>query len=184
MVWHAHQLNPRNYLEDCLRYGKMQFWRTGLPWAAIDSCINNITFEFQVGADARQNFESGTGCSWHSLDDELRGRLDCPLCSKRHTFLWTGWNTKAAWKYQKQNGKRFRGEDSARGFADKNLHVKCQCGLIIDHNLQKIKKFREDIYALRDRDIPMPGTLLSQDGKWIATQSPLNHSFTNHSRYP
>ena len=30
MVWHSHMLNPRAYLEDCLRNGQMHMWRTAL----------------------------------------------------------------------------------------------------------------------------------------------------------
>lgn len=40
MVWHSFMLNPRTYLEDCLRFGMMGLWKTGLPWKAVDAVID------------------------------------------------------------------------------------------------------------------------------------------------
>lgn len=40
MVWHSFMLNPRTYLEDCLRFGIMDIWKMGMPWKAVDAVIN------------------------------------------------------------------------------------------------------------------------------------------------
>ena len=66
MVWHAYQLNPRDFLEDCIRHGKMGFWRAGLPWSAIDACISNEMFEFEAPIEAVKNFVGATGLPWNS----------------------------------------------------------------------------------------------------------------------
>ncbi|TKA29017.1 hypothetical protein B0A50_03429 [Salinomyces thailandicus] len=49
MVWHAYMLNPRAYLEDCLRNGRMRLWHTRMPWQAAAECIDSQTFDYQPG---------------------------------------------------------------------------------------------------------------------------------------
>lgn len=166
MVWHAYQLNPRNFLEDCLRYGKMRFWRTGLPWAAIDSCINNETFQFTPTAAAIMNFERGTGYPWNSLDETSAARVGCPMCNQVHFVPLTRWDSKSAWETTRYGSNSvLKGELTGNGFADKGFHFRGPCGIVIDHELLKTQKFRRDIEALRFNEIPMPKTLLNHDGK-------------------
>lgn len=165
-MWHAYQLNPRGFLEDCLRYGKMKFWRTGLPWEAINSCINNDTFQFTPSDRAISGFEKGTQFSWDSLHDSCDTKVLCPMCSHFSSVPWTKWNTKSAWVTEAYEGKqRYRGEAIGCGFADKNFSFQCPCGTVLDHELLRTQKFRKDIEALCFSDAPMPGTLLSIDGK-------------------
>ena len=61
MVWHAYMLNPRAYLEDCIRLGRMALWNTRMPWNAIAQCIDPSTFAFQAGAVAEASFTHLTG---------------------------------------------------------------------------------------------------------------------------
>jgi hypothetical protein len=61
MVWHAYMLNPRAYLEDCVRLGRMALWNTRMPWNAIAQCIDPSTFAFQAGAVAEGSFTRLTG---------------------------------------------------------------------------------------------------------------------------
>ena len=61
MVWHAYMLNPRAYLEDCVRLGRMALWNTRMPWNAIAQCIDPSTFTFQAGAVAEGSFTRLTG---------------------------------------------------------------------------------------------------------------------------
>jgi hypothetical protein len=56
MVWHAYMLNPRAYLEDCIRFGRMALWNTRMPWNAIAECIDPKTFVFEAGALAEASF--------------------------------------------------------------------------------------------------------------------------------
>lgn len=50
MVWHAYMLNPRAYLEDCIRTGRMALWNVAVPWRLVAECIDSETFEYK-GAD-------------------------------------------------------------------------------------------------------------------------------------
>jgi hypothetical protein len=61
MIWHAYMLNPRAYLEDCVRLGRMALWNTKIPWDAIAECINPSTFVFEAGAVAEGAFTRLTG---------------------------------------------------------------------------------------------------------------------------
>ncbi|KAI7318221.1 hypothetical protein KC315_g10135 [Hortaea werneckii] len=49
MVWHAYMLNPRAYLEDCLRNGRVRLWQTRFPWKAVDQRIDRETFAYEPG---------------------------------------------------------------------------------------------------------------------------------------
>lgn len=163
MVWHAYQLNPRDFLEDCLRHGKMNFWRNGLPWSAINSCIDNDTFEFRAGSDAAESFRTKTGHQWNSLDDRETAVLQCPLCMKPTPVPWTTWNSPSMWR--KGSRGTLEGEHSAVGFADMAFRATCiNCKCDIRHDDLKMMKFRKDMLALYKDDVPMPGTILSIDG--------------------
>ena len=165
MVWHAYMLNPRDFLEDCLRQGKMRFWRAGLPWAVIDPCIDNITFEFNASDAAVEYFQENTGYKWNSLIDSPNATIQCPSCRRVLYVLWTKWNSQLAWtNTSSTKDAKFYGESVATGFADKDFEVQCQCGVIIDHEMQRVQKFRKDIMALRNLDVPMPGTILNVNG--------------------
>jgi hypothetical protein len=61
MVWHAYMLNPRAYLEDCVRLGRTALWYTKMPWSAVAECINPSTFAFEAGAVAEGSFTRLTG---------------------------------------------------------------------------------------------------------------------------
>jgi hypothetical protein len=61
MVWHSYMLNPRAYLEDCVRLGRMALWYTKMPWSAVAECINHSTFAFEAGAVAEGSFTRSTG---------------------------------------------------------------------------------------------------------------------------
>ena len=58
----------------------------------------------------------------------------------------------------------FAGETNATGYADKNFSYSAPCGVVLDHDILRIRKFRHDLEALRFKDVPMPGTLLNLDG--------------------
>ena len=165
MVWHAYMLNPRDFLEDCLRQGKMRFWRAGLPWAVINSCIDNNTFEFRASDLAMERFEDKTGYRWDSLIDSPKATIDCPSCRRKLYVPRTGWDSPIAWtKTSSLKYAKFHGESEATGFSDKSFEVQCQCGIVTNHELLRVLKFRRDIQALRELDVPMPGTLLSETG--------------------
>ena len=72
MVWHSYMLNPRAYLEDCVRLGRMALWYTRMPWNAVAECINPSTFAFEAGAVAEGTFTRLTG---HFVSDEVPSSL-------------------------------------------------------------------------------------------------------------
>lgn len=97
MVWHAYLLNPRAFLEDCIRYGKTYFWRTDFPWAQVNACIDNGSFEFSETQNAIQNFEFSTDHPWSNLDEDDVVEMRCPLCDGTHEIEWTDWDRADAW---------------------------------------------------------------------------------------
>ena len=167
MVWHAYQLNPRDFFEDSIRHGKMDFWRAGLPWAAIDACINNETFEFETPVEAVKAFVVTTELPWDSKNDKDPNRtlLRCPgTCNKLNSVPWTTCDSSGMW--HKEVGTTLQGEFQGSGLTDKNFRARCShCGQAIDHDSLKLRKFGEDIMALEKDSVPMPGTILSLNGK-------------------
>lgn len=154
-------LNPRDFLEDCLRYGKLQFWKTGLPWAAIDSCIDNDSFEICASQQAQELFEAATKSAWDSLNDKSTILMPCPKCKRQLECPWTTCNNAF---FQEADGGF--PEVLGHGLADKQFELSCQfCGVIINHGVLRTQKFRRDLEQLLLNDVPMPGTILNVDGK-------------------
>lgn len=153
MVWHAHSLNPRCFLEDCIRYGKVSTWHTGFPWEAIDNCINNGTLEYRVSEQAQQIFEQKLKFKWNNLHDPPTKQVNCPCCNSVNDVPWT----EAYFGDTPINAFRF-----GDGYADNSFEVKCiRCEYIIDHGRLKVAKFRADVAATLYEDLPMPGTFLN-----------------------
>ncbi|KAL8728310.1 MAG: hypothetical protein Q9181_005384, partial [Wetmoreana brouardii] len=162
MVWHAHLLNPRDFLEDCIRYDQIRFWNTGLPLAAIDSCINNEDFEYRTGDKARLHFFATTSLPWNSLDDQQQLMLWCPNCARPMHVPWTTLTTEDSWKASASLGLG----EGGTGFADQYFEYSCGvCHVTINHDVLRAQKFRFDCTLLMDKDLPMPGTILDSKGK-------------------
>ena len=159
MVWHSYMLNPRDFLEDCLRHGKMQFWKTGLPWEAIDSCIDNNSLEYCASQQAQGFFEAQTKEAWDSLNDKPTTLVPCPKCKRLLTCPWTTCDRAF---FQETTGL----ELSDHGLADKQFQLSCQfCRVTINHGVLRTQKFRRDLEQLLLNDVPMPGTILSLNGR-------------------
>ena len=180
MVWHAYQLNPRCFLEDCMLFGKMNAWRTGLPWAIINACIENEAFEYDPGTDSRELFESRTNFRWDSLEDPTDVVVECPKCQSKYAVSWTKWDQSDAWNMTSK-GTQY-GEDSRSGYADKAFYFKCtsaSCSYknaAISHEILRAQKFRKDMMAAKDQDIPMQGTVLDDKGTSIPKVQIQDHS--------
>ena len=157
MVWHSFMLNPRCYLEDCLRYNKARSYSAEFPWDAIDSCIDNTTFEFAGTKQAQQLFARDTGLSWDNLDDPLVVRLRCPKCKQQMNCPWTSSGDCSTWFTD--------GGERGDGFADKDFMLQCPaCRQTFNHDTLRAYKFRTDVERLLLKDAPMPGTVLKTDG--------------------
>lgn len=156
MVWHSHFLNPRNFLEDCIRYGKMSTWKTGFPWEAIDRCISNATLDYTVSEEAQQLFETKLKFKWNNLEDQRSKEVECAYCKKVNAVPWT----EAQFGETVENAFRF-----GNGYADNSFEVKCsRCEHIIDHGRLKVAKFRNDLQATLNQKVPMPGSFTNLAG--------------------
>ncbi|KAI4212906.1 MAG: hypothetical protein LQ351_004431 [Letrouitia transgressa] len=172
MVWHAHMLNPRDFLEDCMRHGKHFLWTAGLPWPAINSCIHNEIFEYQCSGAALKKFESSTGLKWDNLDDMTLMKVECANCFVKFEIPWTTCTSVDKWH---ENGPG----EGGQGFADRLFRVICPyCKIGIDHDFLRAQKFNQDLKHLIEDDLPMPGTLLDLEGK-LMTSHRGQHLFPN-----
>ncbi|KAK3060724.1 hypothetical protein LTS18_007902 [Coniosporium uncinatum] len=124
MVWHAYLLNPRCFFEDCFRYGKMDFYATGLPWSAIDQCIDK-SLDYVPSDAARNYFETATGCQWNNIDDPSTKALDCANCGNTFSIPWTEGAEYTAKNEDFQTG---------HGYADGSFACSCpSCGVGFSH---------------------------------------------------
>lgn len=81
-------LNPRNYLEDCIRFGLKDLWMTGLPWPTVNAAIDS-SFNYTVPEEAKTRFATRTGHQWSNEEDSLTKKLSCPRCSQELNIPWT-----------------------------------------------------------------------------------------------
>ncbi|OJD28402.1 hypothetical protein ACJ73_00180 [Blastomyces percursus] len=157
MVWHAYMLNPRDFLEDCIRLGKMSFWRTGLPWAIVNSTIDHRTFEYNPPSEAAVNFSIRTGLQWDSNHDSPCKSLNCPQCEAHVIVPWH--------QESPQIGSMDHPFEYCHGFGDENFKAVCNdCGVTITHEKLRVAKFRRDVQRLVTGCFPMPGTILDTTG--------------------
>ncbi|KAF2207168.1 hypothetical protein CERZMDRAFT_63004 [Cercospora zeae-maydis SCOH1-5] len=136
MVWHAFQLNPRCYLEDCIRQGHMNLWQSAMPFEAIARSINSATFAYEDRAGARNYFNEMTGRPWDNLAEADRriAKFDIILSERV-------------------------------GYCDKDFLYACRgCGHNITHETLRIGRFVDDIKLLLNHNIPMKGTILGIKG--------------------
>ncbi|KAF7902962.1 hypothetical protein EAF00_002864 [Botryotinia globosa] len=171
MVWHSLMLNPRNYLEDCIRFGLKDLWATGMPWQAVDTAIDT-SFNYQVTEAAKERFTNATGHHWSNTNDHAAKTLNCPRCSQ---VLEIPWTTCAA--NEKPSLKEYEIRSSllgivaniirvmdmnGTGYGDRDLsHICHKCGGLINHDLLRVAKFKREVEDLIVRNYPLGGTILS-----------------------
>ena len=163
MIWHSHFLNPRCYLEDCLRIGRMDLWATGFPWAVVDPCINSANFTYFTSADAQAQWQSQTGMPWLCELSPSYKRAECSRCKKDNRCAWT---TLDGSSIQNTTPTVFFNADV--GIASNNFSKTCvrgHCTNRITHDSLRIRRFKKDVATLLMDDTPMKGTLLHVDGK-------------------
>ena len=167
MVWHAHLLNPRDFLEDCLRYDRIRLWKMGLPLATFNRCIDNETFEYCTDSSAPSQFQSGIGLPWNSLDDNQQAMIRCPNCARPMHVPWTTSITASAWR------EPFFGE-YGRGLTDPSFETTCcGCQFVITHETLRVHKFQIDCRSLIEKNLPMPGTILNSKGTILVSNHPI-----------
>ncbi|KKA27752.1 hypothetical protein TD95_001283, partial [Thielaviopsis punctulata] len=156
MVWHTHMLNPRDYLEDCLRVGHRGLWLAGFPWALVSAAINT-DFTYSASPAAMEHFQTTTKHEWDNVDDSPYQKIRCPIpgCNKQIYIAWTTCT----------NGLSKRLEDfetlTEAGYGDNGLHVFCgSCHTAITREMLCVSKFMDDASNLAIHNRPMPGSIL------------------------
>ena len=168
MVWHSYMLNPRAYLEDCFRTGRMDLWVTPMPWAAVAASIHSDNFSFEASEAAARNFEAMTGLPLNSLSDFNDRKVCCPNCRTTSTVPWTKCQDyKWPPPFSSPDALKLfidRKLSEGGGYCDPDFKFQCQCRVNITHDLLTADKFCEDIRSLLVSDTPMRGTVLGLDG--------------------
>lgn len=164
MVWHSYMLNPRCYLEDAIRYQKLDFYATNFPWQHIDQCIDAVSFEYRSTSKAQDRWTTTTQYQWDNLHDPVYKTLACPNGAStqwkqgNHHEIQIPWTTGA--------GITASGDfASGYGYADADFAFQCQgCNIALSHDYLRVQKFREDLILRQTKDFPMAGTILGRDG--------------------
>lgn len=168
-------LNPRSFLEDCIRYARMGLWGSGFPWGAVNNCINNYTMEYTTGEPSRAIFEASTGLNWDNLHDSPDKTVDCPICGTRVSVPWT---TGKIYSYVHKAFEHFH------GYSDKKFAAPCpKCKATINHERLKVLKFRKDVQALLQHSLPMAGTFYNLRGIPEAGVQAMMHRVTFPNRF-
>lgn len=147
MVWHAYMLNPRTYLEDCVRYTKQTLWRTTLPWDLIYASIDE---NFEYRRQDTRHFEQTTGRPWNPLSYESLASVKCPRCCGMNGAAWTQppqSSSPEALEMYLAGDTGF----SAPGFS----HVCSSCDFTITHEKLRVGKFCDDADDLLQLQRPL-----------------------------
>ncbi|KAF2680272.1 hypothetical protein K458DRAFT_434395 [Lentithecium fluviatile CBS 122367] len=157
MVWHSYLLNPRTYLEDCIRHSKHTLWQTPFPWKYIFDAID------------------GSSIAWDWRDDDRAKTVKCPGCCSNVRVPYT----RADVTDGPEVIDAYLSYDT--GYAGQAFQETCQrCGLIITHEKLRVGKFIADANDLLIHQQPLPGTILNslgkpevtKEGKRIGTHDP------------
>ncbi|KAI1752641.1 hypothetical protein F4782DRAFT_540027 [Xylaria castorea] len=160
MVWHAHMLNPRAYLEDCMRHGLHYLWHQGMPWQLVNEAIDT-DFNYKVTTRRINMWEKTTGRKWENAEDSSSKTLPpCPECG---TLNVVPWSTCGMAEDSRNEAPSIVGE----GYGDGDFKTKCtKCGKILKRDYLEVFKFGADVKDLLANEHLMPGTLLdSKTGK-------------------
>ncbi|KAI8936668.1 hypothetical protein NX059_007065 [Plenodomus lindquistii] len=157
MVWHSHMLNPRIYLEDCIRESRQALWHTQFPWHDIYTAIDDVTFEYTEKDD--HSFTNIFTRPWNPLEDDEAKEITCPKCESINRVPWTVPPTSSG----PESFQIYLAEDT--GFAGAAFQHGCQnCGLTLNHEILRVGKFLKDADDLRKENKPLPGTILHTSG--------------------
>ncbi|KAI9734783.1 MAG: hypothetical protein M1818_006770 [Claussenomyces sp. TS43310] len=155
MVWHTFMLNPRAYLEDCMRFGLKDTYATGMPWQTVNAAIDT-QFNYSVPQAARDGFTNMTGRSWDNIQDSSTKSLKCPKCSRMLAIPWTTCGFPEHF-----DPKAAKPGLVGNGYGEKDFSFYCDgCGAEVNHDLLRVAKFKRHVEILIRSDCPMPGTIL------------------------
>ncbi|KAL8707038.1 MAG: hypothetical protein Q9225_007863 [Loekoesia sp. 1 TL-2023] len=173
MVWHTFMLNPRDYLGDCIRYGKRGLWANGFPWDAVNACIDNDSFEYETRKEAHEFFKSRTGKPYDAFKMPSKVKIKCLICREPIACPWTTCDHSLLWTGSLPG-------EGGLGFAEKGFSKACpSCHFLVNHEKLKGRNFYIDVLRLKQNDTPMPGTLLDHNGMFGQS-----HSLSQYERFP
>ncbi|KFA53947.1 hypothetical protein S40293_01804 [Stachybotrys chartarum IBT 40293] len=171
LVWHAYMLNPRLYLEDCLKQGYGSLWASGLPWKVINAAITG-DYLLTASEECKVNWTLRTNRDWDNLSDPWEKELPCLACASVNKIPWTTCGLPAGYQGDKRPGL------IGKGYGDGDLEYNCsQCKFKITNGALRLNKFRIDAQALINYDKAMPGTILD-----LETGMPLLLADTSDNR--
>ncbi|KAH7316647.1 hypothetical protein B0I35DRAFT_451594 [Stachybotrys elegans] len=154
LVWHANLLNPRLYLEDCLKQGFGSLWASGLPWKLIDNAIGS-DYLYSVDDACKEHWTSRTGHPWENSADSMEKQLACIACGDAISIPWTTCGLPMDYQGDLRPGL------VGNGYGDGELKQSCiKCGFKITHDALRVNKFRRDAQQLITHDRAMPGTIM------------------------
>ncbi|KAI0456358.1 hypothetical protein F5B21DRAFT_159247 [Xylaria acuta] len=154
MVWHAHMLNPRAYLEDCMRHGLSYLWHQGMPWQLVNEAIDT-SFNYKVSTRRIDMWEKTTGRKWDNAQDSPSKILPpCPECRTRNVVAWTTCG-------MAEDSRNEAPSTVGQGYGDGDFRKKCtKCSKMLKRDYLEVFKFGADVKTLLAHGHPMPGTLL------------------------
>lgn len=154
-------LSPRDFLEDCIRFGKMDFWATGIPWEVVNSCIDT-NFNFVPSQNAMEDFERQVGQSWDNLQGPLAKVIPCPQDKSPINCPWTTIYTLSEYFTRKDRQQNIEATLSGQGFAEEDFRAICStCNTVITHDYLRVQRFRMEAQDMTVHGYPMSGTVLS-----------------------
>ncbi|OAA65590.1 alpha-ketoglutarate-dependent sulfonate dioxygenase [Niveomyces insectorum RCEF 264] len=186
MVMHAHMLNPRAFLEDCLRNGLDRTWASGFPWTLVDEAIGT-DFSYRVSDQTKVNWAALTGLNWDNVDDPTDKTMACPACNMSIVVPWTTCGTSGDDGGDQGNYNRIDDEKAddlvGLGYGDGEFGALCPaCDTEIDKNLLSVGKFvRHSIELIRGGH-PMPGTILELSSGRPEQVPPTDRGGSRHPR--
>ena len=153
MVFHAHMLNPRVFLEDTMRSAKKDLWDVGMPWQLVNQAIDT-EFNYSPSDLERKQWASYTGLNWKNEDDVMVKDLRCPFCG---TVSHVPWTTCGASDKKSESAKSGL---VGSGYGDGDFSHHCACGKTITKEILSLDRFVRDVTLLVTSSVPMPATIL------------------------
>ncbi|OAQ67280.1 alpha-ketoglutarate-dependent sulfonate dioxygenase [Pochonia chlamydosporia 170] len=156
LIWHSHMLNPRVYLEDCLRYGLGGLWVSGMPWQLVNATIDR-TFTYSVNKECKCGWTRRTERQWDNTKDPLQKLVDCRGCDEEFAIPWTTCGLPKDYNGQERPGL------AGEGYGDGQLSQRCpSCQFKLSHDALRLEKFRDDICHLVKEGVVLPGAVLDR----------------------
>ncbi|KAI0160700.1 hypothetical protein GGR57DRAFT_390743 [Xylariaceae sp. FL1272] len=157
MIWHAHMLNPRAYLEDCIRHGVRNLWHVGIPWQLVNNAIDS-KFNYIATLDQKAEWEETSRRKWDNPDDPMSKALpNCNHCNRTNFALWTTCGR------AEDATSRSKPSDEVvgHGYGDADFQHKCEgCSKVLTRDFLEVSRFKMDVQKLLVYHRPMPGTIL------------------------